>query len=149
MERSVRCSDSNLNSAFASDNDKTCAYVYNSIKARIVVEASKLTIVVADVIRAASIEDKALLVVAAIRLTQDVVRKLDCSVAEFIKPCRNVGLCVRDYSDISGACRRVVLNLVSVFLSPLISSLVRKGEPAIIAGSNVCVLAVVAVSLQG
>jgi hypothetical protein len=49
-------------------------------------------------------------------------------------------------SDVSSACRRLSLNLVGVPCSPSFRSLVGKCKIAIIAGSDMCVLAVVAVS---
>jgi hypothetical protein len=56
---------------------------------------------------------------------------------------------VGDDSDVSSACRRLSLNLVGVPRSLFISGFVGKCELAIIAGSNMCVLAVVAVSSYG
>jgi hypothetical protein len=53
---------------------------------------------------------------------------------------------VGDDGDVSGACRRLSLDLVSVPRSPSFRSLVGKCEIAIIASSNMCVLAVVAIS---
>jgi hypothetical protein len=54
---------------------------------------------------------------------------------------------VGDDGDVSSACRRLSLNLVSVSRSLFISGFVGKCEPAVVASSNMCVLAVVAVSL--
>jgi hypothetical protein len=64
VERAVQCKNSNLNSAFAINNDRTRACINNSVKVRVVAEADKLAVVIADMIRAASVEYKALLVVA-------------------------------------------------------------------------------------
>jgi hypothetical protein len=64
-----------------------------------------------------------------------------------VKCCLDVRLCVGDDGDVSGACRRLSLDLVSVPRSPSFRSLVGKCEIAIIASSNMCVLAVVAISL--
>jgi hypothetical protein len=58
-------------------------------------------------------------------------------------------LSVVDDGDVSGACRRLGLDLVGIPRSPFISGFVWKREPAVVAGPNVCVLAVVAVSSYG
>jgi hypothetical protein len=52
---------------------------------------------------------------------------------------------VGDDGDVSDACRRLSLDLVGVPRSPFVSGFVRKCELAVIASSNVCVLAVDAV----
>jgi hypothetical protein len=54
---------------------------------------------------------------------------------------------VGDDGDVSGACRCLSLDLVGVPRSPSFRSLVGKCKIAIIAGSNMCVLAVVVISL--
>jgi hypothetical protein len=51
--------------------------------------------------------------------------------------------------DVSSACRRLSLDLVSVPRSLFISGFVGICEPAIVASSDMCVFAVVAVSLYG
>jgi hypothetical protein len=64
-----------------------------------------------------------------------------------VKCCLDVRLCVGNDGDVSSTYRRLSLDLVSVPRSPSFRSLVGKCEIAIIAGSNMCVLAVVAISL--
>jgi hypothetical protein len=56
--------NSDLNGAFAIGNDRTRACINDSVKVRVVAKADKLAVVVADMIRAASVEYKAVLVVA-------------------------------------------------------------------------------------
>jgi hypothetical protein len=56
---------------------------------------------------------------------------------------------VGDDGDVSGACRRLSLDLVSVSRSLFISGFVRKCEPTVVASSNMCVLALVAVGSYG
>jgi hypothetical protein len=63
VERAVRCKNSNLNSAFAISNNRTRACIDNSVIVRVVAKANKLAIVITDVIRAACVKYKALLVV--------------------------------------------------------------------------------------
>jgi hypothetical protein len=116
------------------------------VKVRVVAKADKLAVVVADIIRAAGVEYKALLVVATTGLAQDVSRELHCSVAECVKCSLDVRLCVGDDGDVSSACRPLSLDLVGVPRSPIVSCFVGKCDPAVVAGSNVCVVAVVAVS---
>jgi hypothetical protein len=114
------------------------------VKARVVSEADELAVVVADVIRAARVENEALLVVATTGLAQDVSRELHCSEAECVKCSLDVRLFVGDDGDVGGACRR--LSLLGVLCSPLLRSLIGKCEITIIAGSDMCVFAVYAVS---
>jgi hypothetical protein len=57
-----------LDSAFAISNDRTRACINDGVKARVVGKANELAVVVADVIRAACVENKALLVVATTSL---------------------------------------------------------------------------------
>jgi hypothetical protein len=64
VERAVRCENSDLDGAFATGNDRTRACVNDGVKVRVVAEANELAVVVADMIRAAGVEYKALLVVA-------------------------------------------------------------------------------------
>jgi hypothetical protein len=68
VERAVRCENSNLNSAFSISNNRTRACIDDSVKVRVVAKANELAVVIADIIRAASIEYKALLVVATTSL---------------------------------------------------------------------------------
>jgi hypothetical protein len=68
VERAVQCKNSNLNSAFLIGNDRTRACINNSVKVRVVAKANKLAVVVIDIIRAASVKYKALLVVATTSL---------------------------------------------------------------------------------
>ena len=114
---------------------------------RVVAEADKLAVVVADVIRAASVENKALFVIATTGLAQDVSRELHCSEAECVKCALDVWFFVGDDGDVSGPCRRLSLDLVSVLRSLCFRSLIGKCLIAIIASSNMCVLAVIVVSL--
>jgi hypothetical protein len=58
----------------------------------------------------------------------------------------DIRLCVGDDGEVSGACRRLSLDLVSVPCSLSFRSLVGKCKIAIIADSDMCVLAMVAVS---
>ena len=81
--------------------------------------------------------------------SEDVSRELYCSEAECFKCSLDVRLCVGDDGDVSSACRRFGLDLLGVSRSPFISGFVGKCEPAIVAGSDMCVLAVVAVSSYG
>jgi hypothetical protein len=68
VERAVRCENSDLDSAFSIGNDRTRACINDGVKVRVVAKADELAVVVADIIRAASVEYKALLVVATTSL---------------------------------------------------------------------------------
>jgi hypothetical protein len=116
---------------------------------RVVAKANKLAVVVTDVIRAACVKYEALLVVATTSFAQDISRELHCSEAKCVECSLNVRLCIGNDSDVSSACRRLSVNLVSVPRSPFISSFVGECKLAIVASSDVCVLAVVAISSYG
>jgi hypothetical protein len=68
VERAVQCENSDLDSAFSIGNDRTCASIDDGVKVRVVAKTDKLAVVVTDIIRAAGIEYKALLVVATTSL---------------------------------------------------------------------------------
>jgi hypothetical protein len=68
VERAVQCENSNLNSAFSIGNDRTRASINNGVKVRVVAKADELAVVVAEMIRAAGVEYKVLLVVATTSL---------------------------------------------------------------------------------
>ena len=97
-------------------------------------------------IRAASVENKAVLVVATTSLAQDVSRELHCSEAEYFKCTLDVWFFMGDNGYVSGDCRRLSLDFLSIPRSPFISSFIGKYKLVIITSSNIYILIVVIVS---